>query len=73
MTYLPGVMFSVMIAMAATFVSNVYGGPTVLFALLLGMAFNFLSDRVSLGCWCRVFGALGTPFGSGSAWRADYC
>lgn len=29
--------------MAATFASNVYGGPTVLFALLLGMAFNFIS------------------------------
>jgi len=29
--------------MAATFVSTVYGGPTILFALLLGMAFNFLA------------------------------
>lgn len=42
-TYLPGLMFSVLLAMAATFITNVYGGPTVLFALLLGMAFNFLS------------------------------
>ena len=31
--------------MAATFVSNVYGGPTVLFALLLGMAFNFFISK----------------------------
>jgi uncharacterized integral membrane protein (TIGR00698 family) len=48
MTYLPGVMFSVTIGMAATFVSNVYGGPTVLFALLLGMAFNFISAESRL-------------------------
>jgi len=34
-TYLPGLMFSVLLAMAATFITNVYGGPTVLFALLL--------------------------------------
>src|SRR6478609_165073 len=39
----PGVLFSITIAMAATFVSSAYGGPTVLFALLLGMAFNFIS------------------------------
>src|SRR5436305_12816105 len=29
--------------MAATCTSSVYGGPAVLFALLLGMAFNFIS------------------------------
>lgn len=46
--YLPGVMFSVLIGMAATFVSSAYGGPTVLFALLLGMAFNFISDESRL-------------------------
>lgn len=39
----PGVLLSITVGMAATFVSNVYGGPTVLFALLLGMAFNFIS------------------------------
>jgi uncharacterized integral membrane protein (TIGR00698 family) len=41
--HLPGVMFSITLGMAATFVSTVYGGPTILFALLLGMAFNFLA------------------------------
>src|SRR5919202_5742857 len=46
--YLPGVMFSITIAMAATFVSGAYGGPTVLFALLLGMAFNFISTESRL-------------------------
>jgi uncharacterized integral membrane protein (TIGR00698 family) len=42
-THAPGVMFSVTIAMAATFISNAYGGPAILFALLLGMAFNFVA------------------------------
>jgi uncharacterized integral membrane protein (TIGR00698 family) len=40
----PGVMVSVVLAMAATFVSAGYGGPTVLYALLLGMAFNFMAQ-----------------------------
>jgi hypothetical protein len=39
----PGVLLSITVGMAATFISNVYGGPTVLFGLLLGMAFNFIS------------------------------
>jgi uncharacterized integral membrane protein (TIGR00698 family) len=47
-THLPGIMFSIIIGMAATFVSNAYGGPTVLFALLLGMAFNFISSESRL-------------------------
>lgn len=34
--------------MAATFVSGAYGGPAVLFALLLGMAFNFISTESRL-------------------------
>jgi uncharacterized integral membrane protein (TIGR00698 family) len=42
-SYVPGLMFSLIVSLAATFVSNAYGGPTILFALLLGMAFNFLA------------------------------
>ncbi|HYB10547.1 MAG TPA: putative sulfate exporter family transporter, partial [Alphaproteobacteria bacterium] len=38
-----GVLASVVIAMAATFLSGRYGGPVMLFALLLGMPFHFLS------------------------------
>jgi uncharacterized integral membrane protein (TIGR00698 family) len=45
---IPGVLLSITVGMAATFVSNVYGGPTVLFALLLGMAFNFISAESRL-------------------------
>jgi uncharacterized integral membrane protein (TIGR00698 family) len=42
-TYAPGVMFALVLAMAANFVSIGYGGPTILYALLFGMAFNFVS------------------------------
>ena len=43
--YLPGILVSVIIAVAATFLSERYGGPVMLFALLLGMAFCFLSQE----------------------------
>jgi uncharacterized integral membrane protein (TIGR00698 family) len=41
----PGFLVAGTIAMAATFLSDHYGGPVMLFALLLGMAFNFLSQE----------------------------
>ena len=41
----PGVLASLIIAIAATFLSEHYGGPVMLFALLLGMAFYFLSQE----------------------------
>jgi uncharacterized integral membrane protein (TIGR00698 family) len=40
----PGAMMSVVLAMSANFISIGYGGPIVLYALLLGMAFNFMSQ-----------------------------
>ena len=40
----PGVLATVTVAIAAKFLSNHYGGPTMLFALLLGMGFHFLSE-----------------------------
>ena len=39
----PGMMFCVVLAAAATFLSQSHGGPVVLYALLLGMPFNFLA------------------------------
>ena len=39
----PGFVVSATVAMAATFLSEHYGTPVMLFALLLGMAFNFLA------------------------------
>lgn len=42
---MPGFMLCAVIAVAATFVSEHYGGPQFLYALLLGIAFHFLSDN----------------------------
>ena len=41
----PGLIASVVVAAAATFLSEHYGAPVMLFALLLGMAMNFLSTE----------------------------
>jgi len=39
----PGLLISATIAMASTFISDHHGGPVLLYALLIGMAFHFLS------------------------------
>ena len=41
-TYGPGVALSTVTALAATFVSEHYGGPQFLYALFFGISFNFL-------------------------------
>ncbi len=41
----PGVLLCATIAAAASFLSDHYGGPVMLFALLLGIAFHFLSQE----------------------------
>ncbi|OCW56357.1 YeiH family protein [Hoeflea olei] len=40
----PGVLTSLTVALAAKFVSEHYGAPVMLMALLIGMAFNFLVE-----------------------------
>lgn len=40
-----GVFACVVVALAAAFLSDHYGGPLMLYALLIGIAFNFLSDH----------------------------
>ncbi|HVF36734.1 MAG TPA: putative sulfate exporter family transporter [Sphingomicrobium sp.] len=47
----PGLLAALVIAAAAAFLAGHYGGPVMLFALLLGMALNFLSgiDRFKPG------------------------
>ena len=40
----PGILMCATIAAAASFLSDHYGGPVMLFALLLGIAFHFLSQ-----------------------------
>lgn len=42
---LPGILICAIIAMAATFVSDHHGGPTLLYALLIGIAFHYLSKE----------------------------
>lgn len=42
--YLPGIAISVLIAIAAKFLSEHYGAPAMLMALLLGIAMHFLSE-----------------------------
>ena len=48
---LPGLLLSAIIALAVRFISDRLGGPAMLYALLIGMAFNFLADdeRFSAG------------------------
>lgn len=41
---LPGLLLSATIALAVRFISDRLGGPAMLYALLFGMAFNFLSN-----------------------------
>lgn len=41
---MPGLLLSATIALAVRFVSDGLGGPAMLYALLFGMAFNFLSE-----------------------------
>lgn len=41
---LPGLLVSIVVAAAACFLAEHYGAPVMLFALLLGMALNFLSN-----------------------------
>lgn len=41
----PGLVISAIVAVAAMFLSGHYGAPVMLFALLLGMAANFLSQE----------------------------
>ena len=40
----PGLIFAVVIAMAAHFIADQYGGPPILLALLLGASFGFLAE-----------------------------
>ena len=39
----PGILLALTVATAARFVADHYGAPVMLFALLIGMAFNFLA------------------------------
>lgn len=49
--WLPGTLTAITIALAASYLAERHNGPQLLFALLLGMAFNFAADgpRVKAG------------------------
>jgi uncharacterized integral membrane protein (TIGR00698 family) len=40
---LPGLLTAIVVGLAASFLSSHYGGPVMFFALLIGLAFDFLS------------------------------
>lgn len=41
---MPGLLLSVTVALASLFISSRYGGPVMLYAILFGIAFNFLNE-----------------------------
>ncbi|MEC9196488.1 MAG: putative sulfate exporter family transporter [Pseudomonadota bacterium] len=45
----PGAGFVMVLAMAAQFLSNHYGAPVMLMAILLGIPFHFLSEHENMG------------------------
>jgi uncharacterized integral membrane protein (TIGR00698 family) len=47
--FFPGLILSATIALAASYLSEHYGGPAMLFALLLGIAFNYLAESPTTG------------------------
>lgn len=44
----PGIILATMIALASSYLSEHYGGPAMLFALLIGMAFNHLAEDAKM-------------------------
>lgn len=46
---IPGIMLAVVMGLSATFLSEHYGAPVMLMALLLGMSFNFMADEEKTG------------------------
>ena len=47
--FIPGILLSVLIATAATFVSEHQGGPALLYALLFGMTLKTLAENAAAG------------------------
>ena len=51
---MPGLLLSATIALAVRFVSERLGGPAMLYALLFGMAFNFLTEDERFATGIRI-------------------
>jgi len=52
--YLPGLLLTGTIALASQFISARYGGPVMLYAILFGVAFNFLNDDPKCAAGIRL-------------------
>ena len=59
----PGLLAAVTVAIAAQFLSDHYGGPAMLFALLLGMGFHFLSEEGPCVAGIKLASSLVLKFG----------
>ncbi|RDL43524.1 putative sulfate exporter family transporter [Marinomonas piezotolerans] len=46
---IPGIMLAMVMGLSAAFLSEHYGAPVMLMALLLGMSFNFMADSEKTG------------------------
>lgn len=68
-TYGPGLLVTAAVAMAAQFLSEHYGAPAMLMALLLGIAFHFLAEEGR----CVAGIELSAKLCSGSASRCSVC
>lgn len=55
-SWMPGLLVASLVAMASAFLGGHYKGSTLLFALLLGMALNFLGDDPRLAPGIQVAG-----------------
>ena len=51
---LPGVLFCAVIGLAAAFIADHYGGPTLLYALLIGMTFHHLAADARFSPGIRI-------------------
>lgn len=51
---LPGVLFCAVIGLAAAFIADHYGGPTLLYALLIGMTFHHLAADARFAPGIRI-------------------
>jgi uncharacterized membrane protein YadS len=59
------------IGLAATFLSDHHGGPTLLYALLVGMAFHFLSKETAAAAGIDFCGANCIAHRSCPRWHPD--
>jgi uncharacterized membrane protein YadS len=58
----PGLMMCVVVALAAKLICEHFGAPVMLMALLIGMAFNFLTEDYGKCVVGIEFSALGSLF-----------